>query len=286
LLHVEGCIEKLCTNNGVNAMDNLKLIPGLFRSTPLSGWFLLGGYLFGRALHKSFGIRPFSEMVLRFNGFSFCVGIEGASGLAFLHEILVRRVYDCPPLNSGTPGRVVFDVGANCGLFSLTRCLHHPTLRAYCFEPHPVTVRWLQKNIAVNRLEPRMTAVHAAVGAATGECKLNISPESSMGVVTTSTARCLDHPSEITVAMVSLDDFAAQEGIWPDIMKIDVEGCEADVLRGSTQCLRHTQLLIMEYHSLDLRAECHRLLQNSGFTIQEKAGLLFCFHGVSPGING
>ena len=45
--------------------------------------------------------------------------------------------------------------------------------------------------------------------------------------------------SEVTVKSISLDSFFEEEGIPPEIIKIDVEGAEMDVLKGMKTILKN-----------------------------------------------
>ena len=47
-------------------------------------------------------------------------------------------------------GAVVFDIGANAGLYSLHLCRRHKTARFYAFEPLPGTFRILERTVALN----------------------------------------------------------------------------------------------------------------------------------------
>jgi hypothetical protein len=64
-----------------------------------------------------------------------------------------------------------------------------------------------------------------------------------------------------------LDDFAERWGA-PGFVKIDVEGGEADVLRGAARLLRSTHpSLLVEVHSVDLEQECADLLTQAGYRL-------------------
>jgi hypothetical protein len=52
----------------------------------------------------------------------------------------------------------------------------------------------------------------------------------------------------------------------PCLIKVDVEGGEADILRGAPQLLRSPQVRwIIETHSRELEAECVRILSDAGY---------------------
>lgn len=149
-------------------MKPLRIVLDYFGKTRLRHWPGLVFYFFGQAFFRCTGLRLFQQRLLRFEGVSGLADVGGMSGLYFLHQILVEDVYRLPALEQGPPVNMLFNVGANCGFYALTLCERRPTPRARCFEPHPATFRGLQQNIAVNRVENRVQAVQAAVGAAPG----------------------------------------------------------------------------------------------------------------------
>jgi FkbM family methyltransferase len=63
-------------------------------------------------------------------------------------------------------GAVVFDVGANIGMFSIWLCTKAKELRVHSFEPIQSTYRALEKNVAIHC--PRTTAHNVGIGS---ECK-------------------------------------------------------------------------------------------------------------------
>jgi len=164
-----------------------------------------------RVLFRLLRIRLFRQTVLRFDKVLLSADVEGLSGLVFLHEILVKRVYDFGPASEDPAVRVIFDVGANAGFFALSRCAENPALRAFCFEPHPPhpdTFAKLERNIILNSMQERIVPVKAAVAASSGRCLLQLSSDSSMAVVATSVSRATGSNAEVET--VSLDDFATR----------------------------------------------------------------------------
>jgi len=252
-----------------------KLRPALdfFRHAPFRHWPRLTIYFIAWALFRFFRIRLFRQTELRFDNLLLSADVEGLSGLAFLHEILVKRVYDFGPSREDRGVRVIFDVGANAGFFALSRCAENPPLRAYCFEPHPDTFAKLERNIVLNSMQDRIVPVRAAVAASSGRCVLELSSDSSMAVVagTTSGAAGLN----VEVEAVSLDDFAIRANDHPDLLKIDVEGFEVEVLEGASTCLKSARHIILEYHSDALRERCLAILDSTGFKSTIRGGLIF-----------
>lgn len=257
-------------------MGKLQIALGFLAHTPLRCWPSLVTYFFGWALYRLFKVRVFGERILRFKNFVVGVDVAGLGGLVFLYEIMVKGVYDFSPITDDERVKVIFDAGANCGFFALSRCANDPALRAYCFEPHPCTFSRLQRNIDLNALRDRMIPIQAAVAASSGACSLQLSTDSSMGVVTPSGgATSIENRSEVRVDMVSLDDFARQANVQPDLLKIDVEGFEVEVLKGAGGCLKTARHVILECHSPELTEECLAVLKAAGFQSTVRGALVF-----------
>jgi FkbM family methyltransferase len=166
-------------------------------------------------------------------------------------------------------------VGANAGFFTLWSIAQNPGLQASCFEPHPISAARLRKQIAANSADARITVVEAAAGSSSGRCSLNISSDSSMGIVSDSTHQLFENGTKVEVEITTLDSFALSKGFFPDLLKIDVEGFEVEVLKGAAKCLASAKYVILEYHSAQLRTECVNLLQNAGFQIESRGSILF-----------
>lgn len=148
------------------------------------------------------------------------------------------------------PGGVMFDVGANAGLFTLTAArLVGPGGHVYAFEPDPRQIALLERNIRLNRLT-NVTVVPQAVGHRTGPVPFLLSEDSALNSL-----RENSHPDQkvhqvITVEMTTLDAFIARENIGRvDLVKIDVEGAEQWVLEGAHSLLQQEPAprLIVEF---------------------------------------
>jgi len=80
-----------------------------------------------------------------------------------------------------------------------------------------------------------------------------------------------DRLSQATIAVQTETlDHLKELGVIPraDVIKIDVEGAEAMVLKGGTALLRSNRpRLFLEIHSRELARECNDLLANLGYSI-------------------
>ncbi len=72
------------------------------------------------------------------------------------------------------------------------------------------------------------------------------------------------------VDLVTLDTYTTDHSLAPDFLKIDVEGCELDVLLGARKILRHVRSLMVEvtYH----HEAVADILRDAGFDIFDESG--------------
>lgn len=159
-------------------------------------------------------------------------------------------------LDSLRPGGVVYDVGANIGWFSLLAARGvGPGGAVYAFEPFLANAYYLRLNAASNGFG-NVTTVPAAVGSTDGWARF--AEESSL-------EGRLSSEGESLVPLLSLDKWVAEmECRPPDLLKIDVEGAEADVLRGMEALLSSAKpVLIIELHGTG--PEVTQVLEGFGY---------------------
>jgi FkbM family methyltransferase len=138
-------------------------------------------------------------------------------------------------------GDVVFDCGAHHGLTALVFSqLVGEAGKVVAFEPHPANVDIIRRNVALNH-GTNVSIEGYAVGSARGTIRLRDKSNASIA--------WRPKTKGISVDMVSLDQYAAQRGVYPTFVKIDVEGYEAEVLKGATSILRTTPRLAIEVHT-------------------------------------
>jgi FkbM family methyltransferase len=160
-------------------------------------------------------------------------------GLREWEPELVRAL---PALAAGAAG--VADVGAHTGLFSLLALTAAPAAVGVAAEPVVGNAALVAGNLRANRLDGRCMVVPAAVSAVAGRVPFDPGcvEVPMQAAVTPGAGAAFGHH----VPSVTLDQLA---GWMPrlDLVKIDVEGHEADVLRGGLATLcRDTPHVIVE----------------------------------------
>jgi FkbM family methyltransferase len=143
-------------------------------------------------------------------------------------------------------GDVVVDVGANFGLYALNAALYaRPMGRVFAFEPAPAAFATLQRNIVSNEMGSAVTAIQAAAGAAPGRAQFHIGEDVSFSSLHR-TQRIGEEANTVEVEVVSLDT-ALSHVPAVDLLKIDVEGGEAEVLQGARALLKRSPGAIVQF---------------------------------------
>ncbi|NQU45014.1 FkbM family methyltransferase [bacterium] len=176
-----------------------------------------------------------------------------------------------------TPGKrpVIVDVGANKGR-TIRRFLQlFPDATIFAFEPQPDLADDLRAAFAdTKRVEVRQMAV----GSRVGEIEFQVLRHaSSSSALPPSQHNIRYHPGDmdvvekIRVQQTTLDSALDVERV--DILKLDIQGFELEALRGATQILKKTNLLMTEieflplYEEQGLFADVDTFLRGQGFRL-------------------
>jgi FkbM family methyltransferase len=168
------------------------------------------------------------------------------------------------------PASHIVDVGANQGLYALPLSHQAKEGRVYAFEPDPKLFATLENNVQRNSAQ-NVILFNAA--AASRPSKLFL----RLGRFNRGDNRIVhdENASSATIQVdaIPLDDAIADKNI--DLLKIDVQGYEAEVLEGAQKLLQANQqlLIFLEFwpHGLRLAGsgpeELLDLLKRSGFSL-------------------
>jgi FkbM family methyltransferase len=133
----------------------------------------------------------------------------------------------------------VIDIGAHIGLFSVCFSqLAGPNGKIICFEPTPGTFSILKDTLRLNHCD-NVTALQAAVGSAAGTATFYVSTVLK-GCNANSLVLNKDKKEakgyDVTISTVDL--ICQQYNVKPGLIKVDVEGAELDVLKGSSSTMK------------------------------------------------
>lgn len=173
-----------------------------------------------------------------------------------------RRAYHaelalCAAWLHGVERPVVYDVGANGGFVAthLAQMLAPRAARIYAFEPVPTTFAMLAQAVESLGLSGIVHPVAAAVVDAPGPVRISCSERNSL--LAQVSPRGLNPRAGNTLVEaegITLDGFVASAGALPDLIKIDVEGCEAAVLRGARDLISRPDrpAILLEFNPVTL----------------------------------
>lgn len=148
-----------------------------------------------------------------------------------------------------SPGQVVYDLGSNVGFIAVlaARCVGN-TGRVICFEPVPENAKQIQVNAGMNGFS-HLSVHQIAIGLKDEQAEFQLSRAATWGRLS-SAGTTPDKCGVLSVTVRQLDKFIEdQELLLPNFIKMDVEGSEADVLRGARKTLQISRpIMIIELH--------------------------------------
>jgi FkbM family methyltransferase len=165
-------------------------------------------------------------------------------------------------------GWTVIDVGANIGVYAVFAA--SVGARVIAYEPNPQCYRRLTNTIRDSGLSDRITAQNYGVGQSSSIARLQVRTGLTVQGRVELVAEELGD-GETGVQIRSLDELLIGGTERIDLLKIDTEGFEVEVLRGSRITLARVDRVILEYHSVELLTEAARMLRHSGFEIADTA---------------
>jgi len=159
-------------------------------------------------------------------------------------------------------GGIFFDVGANAGFYTLLAArIVGSTGRVFAFEPLPENLELLRRHVALNALE-NVEIRAEAITDAQGRARFARSGSRF-------TSR-IEAEGDFEVPTTSIDLLVGSGVIPPPtVIKMDIEGGEARALAGARRTLMDCgPTLILATHGEAILAECRRLLEECGYSVQ------------------
>jgi len=163
--------------------------------------------------------------------------------------------------------RVVLDIGANTGLYSIVSQLKNPQAEIYAFEPYAINMKRLKNNAALNGLSEKIHFVEKVLGDSQASVDFAVPESEQISDVLSAdvefTEQFSDGKKNFTtekIPQVTLDSFINERQIESvDLMKIDVENYELSVLRGALDTLKkYKPVILIEIFVDDERANFYK----------------------------
>jgi FkbM family methyltransferase len=204
--------------------------------------------------------RP-AEYILR-NGYRLVDSVGTLPGT--IAAVFIRREY-------GALGdaRVLLDIGANLGAFAVYAAHACPRARIYCYEPLTENVVSLNRNIAVNSLENRVSVFPYAVAAVSGQRGIAVGESPTHSLVAGATSRTVR-----TVSCTTLHEILTSQKLETvDVLKMNCEGAEYEIFEScSADDFERIRNIRLEYHdwgdAMRNGDSLAGLLTNHGYVIQ------------------
>ena len=174
-------------------------------------------------------------------------------------------------------GDTIADVGAYLGFYAFAFAKRvGPRGKVVAFEPDPNNLIGLRDRVKLYKIDSKLDIMGLAVGEVKGTVRFAAKGVSVSRVI----GKNAEKDKGIDVDCIRLDDFFANEKL--DLIKIDVEGYEAQVLSGAVNILKRSagypRAIFIEVHpwawhdydSVDQAIVS--LLKGCGYTIQNAKG--------------
>jgi FkbM family methyltransferase len=161
------------------------------------------------------------------------------------------------------------DVGANIGLY--TMALSKFFKNTIAFEASPLTFKILEVNLALSGAA-KAQCFCQGISDQTRQATLFTPANGNLGWASVNADRHAPGTpgSEVTVNLDTLDNLSKKlgfEGSSVSLIKIDVEGHEAEVLRGSTEMLkRYEPVVVFEVLTEAAGKDCTQILADCGYS--------------------
>lgn len=195
--------------------------------------------------------------------------VSSEAGLKYLR----RTLADVDPTLTGLvgetvrPGAVVWDIGANVGLFSFAAAAAAgPDGHVLAVEPDTWLVGLLRRSAALPGRRAPVEVLASAIGESTGVSRFCIAARNRA----TSHLAGYGHRAQVRavqpVPTLTLDDLLAHAPA-PDVLKIDVEGAELLVLSGGRRLLATARPVVVCEVAAANSAAVHALLTEHGYRV-------------------
>jgi len=154
------------------------------------------------------------------------------------HDDESKRLWACNAQKVPASGGIL-DIGAFHGDFALLARAVNPHAAIYAFEPNPYTLPALRPTCEKGNI----VLLEVAVAETCGSLPFVCAGEESTIVEPVASSNGTNQVSHVEA--ITLDSWTAKAGVSPSLVKIDVEGAEAGILRGAQRVLHEHHPIIL-----------------------------------------
>jgi FkbM family methyltransferase len=169
--------------------------------------------------------------------------------------------------------RVILDVGAATGGFTIASCVAFPEARIFAFEPSLRQRIVLTRNVRANGFADRVTVEPFGLWKEAGNLSFRTHGDISTLEAVSALPQGLVFGERVRVK--TLDDWFRQTGLASvDLIKMDVEGAEIEILEGAaaTLAVAAPMLAVQAYHFRGGKRTfetCKSMLERFGYACRE-----------------
>lgn len=248
-------------------MNKFKLVFGLIRTYRINQ--LLRYYLFNKDEFQTLNLKNNLKYIIRVKSRDFNT----------INENEIEHNYD-EYLNKINKPKIIIDVGANIGCFSIQCAKMFEKSKIYAYEPFKNTYELCKKNISLNNINNVKTY---CLGVTKSSGKVEMGIYEGMFEANSINNIWGNPTKSVIIKTISLQKIFLNNNLkYCDLLKLDCEGSEYEILFNlRTKDFVKIGNIVMEYH-LGREEELTKLLENNNFVVEikkftNKSGLLFAY---------
>ena len=181
------------------------------------------------------------------------------------------------------PGAVLWDIGANIGLYSVYAAKTRSCL-VFAFEPSVFNLEFLARNIYMNNLSNTIVIVPLALNENINIASFRMTTTEWGGALSSFKhdfgydGKNINKVFEYNMPGINLDSIQTGLNIpKPDYIKMDVDGIEHFILKGGKKILENVKEILIEVNDnfIEQASECSLLLKEAGLKLSSKKHATF-----------
>jgi FkbM family methyltransferase len=186
---------------------------------------------------------------------------------------------------------VIYDVGSNLGLYSISIARHQPSSFIFAFEPNPETFQKLKANLELNKeFSVNIKPLQIALGNTSGVSDFFLSSphrRSSLYEYNASYANA-KIMRKVRVEVKTIDSLVGEGHLLPpQHIKINAEGAENHIIEGGLRTIsKHLPLIYVESHETRIfepNVCCfQKILGSLGYRLVDNQGRFICYPPNQP----